>query len=151
MKKPGAFAPGFSSLLTAQLVQACLQLGRSSIRVFRQTARHLACPQLALTNTRLRTTLAVAAVHPRSLRLAEALLEIRSTRCPRLGNEILVNAIEIGIVGCNLPVETGALIRSSRRVSRISAARARSRRRISRVHCGRDIRRTLGIGGSGWS
>ena len=105
------------SLLTAQAVQIPLQLRCSPCRMVGETTRACSCPEGAVASS---TAFGISLIHPIPLRLPEALLEVGTAGLATLREQVLIGAIEIGIVLHYRTIEAGALISRRRRVARIT-------------------------------
>src|SRR6266550_4665483 len=129
------------SLLSSEIVEIPLELRGSLCGIVGQTTRTRSRPQLSVLAWVLSGTITIALVDPVPLGLLESILELGPTRFPCLGYQLLVGAIQIGIVRSYRAVQAGALIDSRGRVARIARRRLRIARRPLRI-----ARRPLGAG-----
>ena len=126
-----------SCSLAAQAVQIPAELGGSPVGLLGQTTSARPCPESTFPGS---TAGDITLVHPVSLSLTEALLELFSSRLAALRQQILVGPIELRIIPHDRAIETGTLIGSGGRVARIT-------RRWRKV--GGNRRRTRGVVGPG--
>jgi hypothetical protein len=126
-------------LLPSQVVEIPLELRGSLCGIVGQTASARSRPQLSILAGCLSGAITVALVDPLALGLLEPILELGPARFPGLGDQLLVDPIQIGVVRGDRAIQAGALIDRRGRVTRIAGRPLRVVRWLLRAGRGREI------------
>jgi len=84
-------------LLPPKTIQTPLQLGGPLRRRIGETPRPSPSPQATVITSR--ATIGIALIDPLALRLSEPLFEVPAPGFVRLRDQLLIRAVEIGVVG----------------------------------------------------